>query len=671
MFRNVDHALLVIGTHSLKVNKKNKSSHSFVPLLFYLCDSESGESYEAAFEALNSITGKYYDRGLEPDVIRGDHHWGFANAARARWPSATFVVCRTHAYNSVREASIPLSTGQREVWLSAWHLLLASCTREEFNSLVHSVAFLFREGFEDKKAADVLEKQWTGALFGTWYAGATGIPCAPPDNNALESFQRDVGRLLGERPEPLPVLLPRRFRHLLQKEVHERRDKTSSSLLRVPWFFDAHAKAAAEDIIRLWEAGVKAIIQVQEFEYAVRAGHLSQSQGDITPGEIEERKRVLDGEGAEIGAREWHFRGLPLQARIDKVDELVKSYCTRARAIHLVTHTREVMFGAPKGIDGWRCDCKGWWDAGQCKHVLAVAHVRGEVDLLSAELSASGRPQERRPARVKQPADPRKRPRENNNEGHEWCNRVAKRTALSTHQLLEGTPVVARDSRAKNRQQRPREAERGRAKQRKSKAPTLYITKAALGALHKVTTLISPTGQESTKPQTLCDPEWIHPSVCPEDGRLFSNGNWHGESHWTFSHHKGSLTYTVPHTCLRNWLLVPPVHPSRGERCHSDLEGAGMEQMRDTGNKLAGFLTLQEPISTPSLLVAGLTVGAIVVAALLSKRSKEPPIEPGPVPLIGGLIKFLKVRSFGSCSALLGRRVWKREPVCARRVLCR
>jgi len=114
MCRNIDHALLVIGTHQLKVDE-GKSAHSFVPLLYFLCDSESAESYKAAFKSLEDIALNYFHASVAPDIVRGDHHWGLVNAVRTIWPSARFVVCRTHAYTSVREASISMNNAQRTV----------------------------------------------------------------------------------------------------------------------------------------------------------------------------------------------------------------------------------------------------------------------------------------------------------------------------------------------------------------------------------------------------------------------------------------------------------------------------------------------------------------------------------------------------------------------------
>lgn len=183
------------------------------------------------------------------------------------------------------------------------------------------------------------------------------------------------------------------------------------------------------------------------------------------------------------------LEGLSFEECIKKVDEKVKSYCSQTRGIRLVSFSPDAKFGSPLGIDGLTCDCKAWYDNAQCKHVLAVAHFYGAVDLSGAERDKNnsdvgGRPHHRRPARVKQlhhsqrttPArspqrygNMEKRQREEEAViGESKVQRTA--NSQSTQELLTyGTPVYPRDSKLKSRVNRPKEAERGRAKQRKNK----------------------------------------------------------------------------------------------------------------------------------------------------------------------------------------------------------
>lgn len=76
---------------------------------------------------------------------------------------------------------------------------------------------------------------------------ASGVACSPPDNNCLESYQRIVGKCLGGRPQRLSALLPRYFERSAQREVPARRDTSSFSETRVPWFVDAQSLSAGGD----------------------------------------------------------------------------------------------------------------------------------------------------------------------------------------------------------------------------------------------------------------------------------------------------------------------------------------------------------------------------------------------------------------------------------------
>lgn len=361
-------------------------------------------------------------------------------------------------------------------------MLSSSGTQEEFNWLVDFVALLFEHGFADRKAARVLREEWSGDVFGRWHASASGVPCTPPDNNALESFQNTVRTLLGGKPEHLAVLLPGRFSNLLQKELPERREKAQAlSLLRVPWFIDSSSRESAMELIRALNRGVTTVVWTSELEFAVRAGDPS-AACDITPEDIQRRREALRGEAAVPTVREEDFEGISSQERVNKTEQLVEEYATRHRAVHFVSISNKAMRGAPNGIEGYTCECKAWFDHGQCKHALAVAHIQGKVDLFGGSSKGDGdhggRPNDRRPARVKQPHDSdqegrageRKRERPEDNDDWRQEDRKAKRPSRTYKQLLDdGTPLVPRESKSKTRATRPKEADRGRAKQRKNK----------------------------------------------------------------------------------------------------------------------------------------------------------------------------------------------------------
>lgn len=195
VLRNVQsHALLVVGFHRLKLDGQQRSAHSFVPLLFYLCDAESKENYRIAFQTLEELSQHYFGSTVSPNIVRGDHHAGLVNAVQDVWPNVRFIVCRTHACQSVREHSRGMNAHQRETWLRIWRLLEQSGTQFEFDALAPLVVSLLSNGFDDKRAASVLQNYWTSTLFGTWHVSPAGVPYVPPDNIPLESYQRVIGR---------------------------------------------------------------------------------------------------------------------------------------------------------------------------------------------------------------------------------------------------------------------------------------------------------------------------------------------------------------------------------------------------------------------------------------------------------------------------------------------
>lgn len=467
----------------LKIDSSKRSSHSFAPLLFFLCDSESEENYAVAFRCLEDITSSFYGQQLAPDIVRGDHHQGLLRAVHSVWPNARYCVCRTHAYQSVREASVSMSPQNREKWLSAWRLLEQCASQNEFDALLPAVSSVFRHYFADDKAARILEREWGSGAFRNWHICASGVPLVPPDNNALESYQRILTRCLGHKPQPMSALLPSCFRRVMQREVSQRRDSGEVSEKRIPWFLDASSLAGAKEIVNAYEAGITNILPVDDGkEVAICAGEKTSEA--LSHELIRSKRAALEGRipacATQVLAEDGGSRGP------ERAQEFVKSYVNTARAVHLVSFHSG--WGAPAAIDGMRCTCKGWWDHGQCRHILAIAHVQGRFSLHQTDAHGlRGRTQERRPAKVKQPSYGQV---SGSRKGHQ-----ANKRAVSTRELEEvdveslaaaqtlaqegcsqqagnntgALPVVSRAS-DRRRTTRPKESERGRGKQRGKKS---------------------------------------------------------------------------------------------------------------------------------------------------------------------------------------------------------
>jgi len=98
-------ALIVIGTHRFAEDKYRRDVHSFVLLLYCLCDTESEANYLYTFKALDFITRRCFGETLCLDVLRADNHSGLLNAVRKHYSNAVIGLCRTHARKRIRDCS--------------------------------------------------------------------------------------------------------------------------------------------------------------------------------------------------------------------------------------------------------------------------------------------------------------------------------------------------------------------------------------------------------------------------------------------------------------------------------------------------------------------------------------------------------------------------------------
>lgn len=163
----------------------------------------------------------------------------------------------------------------------------------------------------------------------------------------------------------------------MQREKSSRRDDRPVSEARIPWYWDAHSRRAAVELIQAQEDGIVNVLLLRRdtaaTEYAVRAHGTTSSVATI---EAENRQKAKAG---QVHPFTTHIRqyGSFENARegVSRVEAALREYNKHTRSVHLVHSCASS--GAVTGVDGWQCDCKAWWDTGQCKPMLP--RYRGTV----------------------------------------------------------------------------------------------------------------------------------------------------------------------------------------------------------------------------------------------------------------------------------------------------
>jgi len=402
--------------------------------------------------------------------VRGDRHAGLRGAVQRVWPKARFSTCRVHARQKIRDHSITMGNEHRHAWLQVLYILEQCGSQAEFDAFIGVASSLIRHGFGDIRAAENLEKEWNGDEYSRWHITSSGTPACPPENNALESVQRVVKRAIGQKAKPIELVLPDGLQSMLERERTERRDEGAVREDRVPWFWQAGSVGGAKALLEAHESGTVTVLCLDptpgQVEYAVSAGTAPFKHA--TEEKARRRHQALAGRvtADQYALARNSCNGLNMDDRASVVGECLQRFQADLRAVHIVTMAP--VYGAISGVDGWACDCKGYWDNAQCKHLLAVAHMEGEIDLFQrAAKNTSGRRLDRRPSRVVAPQQGKatkatkqrgKRKQDEEEHGADDANYEEDEEAL-----------IVRSASAKTRRTRPAEYARGRAKQRKGK----------------------------------------------------------------------------------------------------------------------------------------------------------------------------------------------------------
>lgn len=351
---------------------------------------------------------------------------------------------------------------RRKVWVQVLNMLEESASQAEFDICLDLAVSFLRHGFLDEKAANVLAGEWNGAWYSRWHVSATGIPSCPPDNNTVESMQNSLRRAIGTRPQPTTFVLPHGIQKLCERERSDRRDNGSLREDRLPWFWNANSFSGAKSLIEEHKSSKQCVICLSSepgnIEYAVRSRDGSHSIGE---NDVNCRKDALVGNVAvdEYKLQEEECEGLDLEHRVAMVQSRLEMFKSRYRSVHIVQMAQP--YGAITGIDGWRCECKAYWDDAQCRHVLVAAHMEGEIDLQKRRCNAgSGRRLQRRPSRLVQPEQ---------GNATTTQQRGKQPSKLGHGDGDNAVPVVSKACKSKTRNTRPTDYLRGRGKQKTGK----------------------------------------------------------------------------------------------------------------------------------------------------------------------------------------------------------
>lgn len=383
--------LLIATTHTINLpqqdsGRKSDVTHTAVPLMAALVETESYYTYAALFGALRVAAEKLVSGAAPVRVLSMsmDHCWSIKNAAEWIFGTQVSVVdCWPHLMRNARKKASKLLTyftSTIEPHLHKIHCagsitvvydLAIAATREWEGAGYGEYANWFREVY--------LDGGWSG-----WWCGASRVPGAGPTNNPLEALNKDIKDVIDKRctmtefidtgfPRFLAATAQRRCPSVLLRDVgHDQTRLLQEGVL------PRAVVDSAISMVQTKKAVVRTKLTSGLYRYYVSSSSYLNSQ--ITNERVEaRRKRFADGADP---------------AEPSTVPESFDALHARRCSIHVV----EVVV-APGLKNRLQCDCKGYWVSSYlCSHVLAAAHHEGVINLHAVRTTFTGPRRGGRPA---------------------------------------------------------------------------------------------------------------------------------------------------------------------------------------------------------------------------------------------------------------------------------
>ena len=197
-----DWSLHIIGCRGLKkktgcTDYNEKFTHQFRPIAFALGNTENG----AVYRMLYKLTCEFLQMALGYKWILKamcqDHSQPGANAAIETWPSTcAIILCWPHIkLNAVKNNKQKLSDKSLADTANE-HITYVHCSRtvKQFDKLLALMLVHWRDDLVEDAFADWFHEEYGTDPWRNWHVTASGIPGFTGNNNAEESFNREVKR---------------------------------------------------------------------------------------------------------------------------------------------------------------------------------------------------------------------------------------------------------------------------------------------------------------------------------------------------------------------------------------------------------------------------------------------------------------------------------------------
>ena len=403
-----DWALTVIGCRGLrksvgKTDYDGAFAQQFRPVAFALGSSENGEVYKMVFRLVCEHLQWLYDYPLNVAVLCQDHSVPCANAATDRWSIAcAIILCWAHikrtAVQNNKDKLIDRSLAEdANKHITCVH---HSRSHKQFEKLLELMLKHWIEDLNESKFAKWFETEYGTGKWKNWHVTASGIPGFTPNNNLEESFNRDAKRGISIKTDTIGLYItetmPREIsnwskdlgtqagpivytipcspnRHIIQKALaivtngvdEQLNQKVVCNYFRVT------------DTLKLTSAKNGKPAVVNTFNGYVVSDTETLYQNDMNYALTVERAKMycLSLEG--IFQPTWGFE--------DAINVCLKAHAVRMTASTATSrHPIEIQH-AKDPVLGFRndyvCDCKGYWHALICAHIVAAMHLNNDIDL--------------------------------------------------------------------------------------------------------------------------------------------------------------------------------------------------------------------------------------------------------------------------------------------------
>lgn len=183
-----DWLLITFGTHSLRLAAKERTAHTFRPLLYvFTKQQESTDVVWLGLVCCNFIAMRYFQKSFSPSVGIADHGPGINGGWTKMWPDRKLLGCYPHiSWHMSHGKLLPKSHPLFDEASEAIRVMHTAETEGMWRVLLHGLA---RKWGDDDAA---INKMWNSIYcspYDNWYLGYdTSTPLTYPSNQVEENW---------------------------------------------------------------------------------------------------------------------------------------------------------------------------------------------------------------------------------------------------------------------------------------------------------------------------------------------------------------------------------------------------------------------------------------------------------------------------------------------------